>query len=225
MRQLASISAMSMLGAAQLTAWATLALAILALVAAIFAALAWKAQNREIKTLQGQLASQEELTAEQKRLTAEQLPVLRGQATELEASRQQREHDALERREAYVRRVFIWAVTNLDPERVGQPDGSYEYRDAATAVTHIRNAGDLPIYDVIFSWAIGDAMGHQIRHNKPIMPGDPEFSAQWKLPNSVASDSITPAAFIRDAAGGRWRIRPDGRYDPLGPDEWPPRVW
>lgn len=207
-----------MLGAAQLTAWATLALAILALVAAIFAALAWKAQNHEIKTLQGQLD-------EQKRLTGEQLPVLRGQATELEASRQQREHDALERREAYVRRVFIWAVTNLDPDRVQQSDGSYVYQDAATAATHIRNAGDLPVYDVIFSWADGNAMGHQIRHNKPIMPGDPEFSARWKLPNTVASDNITPAAFIRDAAGSRWRIRPDGRYDLLGPDEWPPRVW
>lgn len=207
-----------MLGAAQLTAWATLALAILALVAAIFAALAWRAQDHEIRTLQGQLA-------EQKRLTAEQLPVLRGQAIELEASRQQWERDALERREAYVRRVFIWAVINLDPERVKQPDGSYEYRNAATAATFIRNAGDLPIYDVIFSWAVGDAMGHQITHNKPIMPADPEFSAQWKLPNNAASDSITPAAFIRDAAGSRWRVRPDGIYDLLGSDEWPPHVW
>ncbi len=151
-----------MLGAAELTAWATLALAILALVAAVFAALAWKAQNEEIKTLQEQLASQEHLTAEQ-------LPVLRGQTTELEASRQQREHEALERRETYVSRVFIWAMIEFSREMVRipdgkaaqRPDGSAQYKQINNAATFIRNVGDLPIYDVIFSWAIDDIMGRR----------------------------------------------------------------
>jgi hypothetical protein len=216
---------MSMLVAAQLTAWATLSLAALALVAAVFAALAWRAQNAEIKTLQGQLASQEELTAEQKKLTAEQLPVLRGQAAELEASREQREQEAQERREAYVSRVFIWTMINFDPISVELPDGNRGFKQVATAATHIRNAGELPVYDVIFSWAIGDVMGHQIKYTKPIMPGDPEFAAQWTVPDDVVIDIVKASAFLRDTAGNRWRIRAEGRHESLGPEEWPPHVW
>jgi hypothetical protein len=99
------------------------------------------------------------------------------------------------------------------------------YKQVATAATHIRNAGELPIYDVVFSWAKGDVMAEQIRHNKPIMPGDPEVSAQFRVPDEVTTDSIRASAFIRDAAGNRWRIRGDGRHDQLGRDEWPPHVW
>ncbi len=57
------------------------------------------------------------------------------------------------------------------------------------------------------------------------MPGDPEVSAQWRVPDNVMTERIRASAFIRDGAGNRWRIRPDGRHDLLGPEEWPPHVW
>jgi hypothetical protein len=82
------------------------------------------------------------LTAEQKKLTAEQILVLRGQAAELEASRHQRQREELERREAYVSHVFIWAEAQGEHGRMRHLDDdssvSYTPQTAWTVITHIR---------------------------------------------------------------------------------------
>lgn len=209
---------MSMLVAAQLTAWATLVLAIFAVVAAIFAFLAWRGQTEEIETLKDQLASQEELTEAQ-------LPLLQDQKVELKDSREQREREMQERREAYASRVFIWAEAKGTYVHVNKADNTYSNDVAWTASTHIRNAGELPVYDVIFSWRIGSRMAHQENHTLPLMPDDPDVIATWELPPDTSKDSVTAVAFLRDAAGNRWRIWTNGKRDLLASEEWPPHVW
>lgn len=216
---------LSTLAAAQLTAWATLGLAILALIAAIFALLAWKAQDRQINALQGQLDSQQQLADEQRKLNAEQLPVLRQQAQELQASLQQREHEAQERREQHVNRVFIWTEPRSARARTKQPDESYAYEIQWTVSIYLKNAGYLPVYDVTFSWRVGDLPGETQHIKKPVMPGEREVTGAWNLPPGITGENVTVVAFIRDTAENRWRVHADGRHDLLSPEEWPPRAW
>jgi hypothetical protein len=204
-----------MLFDAALTAWATLGLAVLALVTAIFAFLAWKGQAAQIETLRAQ-------AADQKKLTDEQVPVLRGQAVELEASRQEREREAQERREAYVSRVFVVDDLNLT-DRQKEPD-STEYEPVVYSVVHLHNAGELPIYNITFVWRAYDRMTQMEALEMPLMPGE-RTSARWEIPLDVESGKVSAVAFVTDANQNGWRIRPVGRHDPLGPGEWPPSVW
>lgn len=77
---------MSLIYATQLTAAATLALAILALTTAIFALLAWLGRREEIRDQAKMLKVQSEQLAEDRKVNAEQIRVLGLQAEELTQS-------------------------------------------------------------------------------------------------------------------------------------------
>ena len=129
---------------AVLTAWATVGLAVFAIVTAWYARRAFR---------------------EQQALSGKQLPVLEGQRGELEAAREERDREATERREANVRRVFIWQEGR-----------------------------------------IGTNVLSQAQITTGAMPGQ---------------DSVV-TGFLRDANRNRWRIKPDGRYEPYDDSMLPP---
>jgi hypothetical protein len=206
-----------MLFDAALTAWATLGLAVLAIVAAIFAFLAWKAQGKQIETLRQQLAGQKELNDKQ-------MPVLEGQQAELEASRRQREHEEQERREASVSRVFIWQEF-----RIGGNLGRAQIASGAVPGQEsqicIRNAADVPVYDVTFVWRITGQVVSLEKLDVPLMPGPEPAAKSWAVTVGAELKSIEIAVFIRDVNGNRWRILPDGRHAPYEDGMLPAGVW
>ena len=109
---------MSMIAAAQWTAVATIALAVFAVVTAVFASLAYRKQSKEVRTLQahvtdlrdwagqetellqvqfGQLEVLRQQFEEQRAVNAQLTEVLELQARELKASLEQREREAVQR--------------------------------------------------------------------------------------------------------------------------------
>lgn len=204
--------------AAELTAWATISLAVLALAAAIFAGLAWRAQVKEIETLRAQLASQE-------KLNREQLPVLQAQRDELEFSRWQREAELKERREAYVSRVFLWDQLVGD-DGLSPAQKATGLKPSQVRLANLRNVGEMPVYEVTFSWRVRGGMGYQERAELPLMPGpEATVNAGWAVPAGEKPEDVTVVAFIRDANQRRWCIFPDGRHEPIAGKDYPPNGW
>jgi hypothetical protein len=214
---------------AALTAWATLGLAALAVVAAVFALLAWKAQGDQLSLLRGQLRTLQGQLNSQKQVNEKQLPVLEGQRAELEASRHEREDEARQRREAYVSRVFAWH--EIDPSAaLSQAQGAAGVKGGKISRIFVRNTAEVPVYDVAMIWRVGGQIRSLGKVDIPLMPGDdPAFGHQamrgWGIPDGVNPEDIKVAVFIRDASQGRWRIQPDGRYDPYEETMLPAGVW
>ncbi len=92
---------MSLIAAAQWTAVATIVLAVFAIVTAVFAFLAFRAQSSEVTTLRGQLEDQKELNPKQ-------TPVLELQARELRESIDERKRDAEDQRQSQANKVAAW---------------------------------------------------------------------------------------------------------------------
>jgi hypothetical protein len=142
---------------AALAAWATLGLAALALVTALFAFLGWVAQGRQLGALKNQLSAE--------------LPVLQGQRAELEAAFEQRERETQERREAYVSRVFIWHEGRLGATVLQQDDLPEQAIPGLESVINVRNAGEVPTYDVVLVWRLNGQVVHLETVSTPVMPG------------------------------------------------------
>jgi hypothetical protein len=207
---------MSMLEAAQLTARATVALAILAFVAAVVAGCAWWVQARQLREL--------------RKVNAKQLPVLEGQRDELEASRLLRERGEQERHERFVSQVFSWHEIGPD-HRLAQAQTAAGAKPSMVSRTFIRNTAPVPVYDLGFGWWIGDRLDFWSRRGTPLMPASYAAPAEateswsWTIPDGVDHETIKVAVFIRDAAGNLWRIRPGGHYEPYTDDMLPPGQW
>jgi hypothetical protein len=113
---------MSMIAAAQWTAAATIALAVFAVVTAVFAFLAYRKQSKELRSLEahmtdlgewsrqesellrvqfGQLEVLRQQFAEQRAVNARHTEVLELQARELKASLEQREREAVPRQRGH----------------------------------------------------------------------------------------------------------------------------
>lgn len=202
---------------AALTAWATLALGILAFIAAIVAGRAWIVQAKQLTAL--------------REVNKKQLPVLEGQQAELEASRQIRERDEHEHRERFVTQVFCWQETGPD-RRLMQAQMAGGVRPSMVSSAYVRNTGPVPVYDLGFGWWIGERLHIFVNRATPLMPRDIEIregeSAEgWHqtIPPGADSETITVALFIRDAAGQRWRLRPGGHYEPFNDAMLPPDTW
>jgi hypothetical protein len=200
---------------AALTAWATLALGILALITAIVAGGAWIVQARQLREL--------------RQVNEKQLPVLEGQQAELEASRQVRERDEQERRERFVTQVFCWQEIGPD-RRLTQPQIAAGAKPSMVSSTYIRNTGPVPVYELGFGWWIGDRLDTFVNRVTPLMPPGVEIregeSAEgWHQAIPPGTDTITAALFIRDAAGQRWRLQPGGRHEPFDDAMLPPGTW
>lgn len=202
---------------AALTAWATLALAVLAFAAAIVAGCAWRAQARELDEL--------------KKVSGKQIPVLEGQRTELEASRDLREREERERRERFVSQVFCWKEIGSD-RRVTNAQVAWGTPRPTVCITYVRNAGPVPVYDFGYGYWIDGRLDDFVNRVTPLMPPGVERregeSAEYftqVIHPGTDTDTITVAVFIRDASGNRWRIRPGGRYEPYTDDMLAPGTW
>jgi hypothetical protein len=144
---------------AALTAWATLALAILALTAAIVAGGAWIVQARQLREL--------------RHVNEMQLPVLKGQRAELEASREIRERVARERDERFVTQVFCWHEIGFD-RSLTQGQVGAGAKPGMVSSTYVRNTGPVPVYDLGFGWWIGDRLDDFANRATPLMPPNVE---------------------------------------------------
>jgi hypothetical protein len=134
---------MSILGATQLTAWATLALAILALLAAIVAGAAWRVQAKQLSDL--------------RKINARQLPVLEAQLDELKVAVGLRERQERERHEQFVTQVFCWNYIGPD-RRVSKADGTAGIEPILQCITYVQNAGAVPVYGALFETLLSAAI-------------------------------------------------------------------
>jgi hypothetical protein len=193
-----------MLFDAGLTAWATVALCILAFAAAIVAGGAWIVQARQLREL--------------RQVNEKQLPVLESQQGELEASRKLREREERERRERFVSQVFSYYEA-IPSGSLSQAQLAAGARPARAIRVSVRNTGPVPVYDLTFGVWTDELTYCWQRHIAPLMPGTWASPAEstdgwtWTIPEGVDLDVVTIAVFIRDAAGNRWRVQPWGHYD------------
>ncbi len=193
----------------EITAIATVVLAVFAIVTAVFAILAFRKQSREVSDQASMLKVQSGQLAEQRKINAEQIGVLALQAAELNASLLERTHDAEERKRAQAARVTASFV--LTPGKLW--------------AALIRNASDLPILDVrIFfhyvaeKWQGGDwepqMLGGPMERIRTLPPHEERFVAipenVWSQMTDVSANSHVVSIEFTDAAGNRWERDPRG---------------
>ena len=203
---------MSMLDAAQMTAWATLALVLLAFVAAIVAGGAWRVQAKQLKALSD--------------VNKKQLPLMAGQQAELEAAATLRAREDQERHEQFVSQVFCWHEIGPD-HRIMQAQVAAGIKPSMVSRTYLRNTGPVPVYDIAFGWWVNGKLDYWSTRATPLMPATYAAPAEsteswpWTIPDCVDHDTIEVAVFVRDAAQNRWRLRPGGHYDAYREDMLP----
>lgn len=152
------------------------------------------------------------------------MPTMEFQASYLAAARVLRNRDAEERRKEHASHVFIW-VELLENWGVIQARSASGEQGSNEKRAHIKNAGRLPVYDVIVSWRNGDMMEHQERKATPLMPGDKPWEPTRPVPTDVDPDKFTCVALIRDVNEQVSRIKPDGRHDEIPQGQEPPHTW
>lgn len=101
----------------EITAIATAALAVFAILTAAFAILAFCKQSKEVSDQARMLKLQSEQFSEQRKVNAEQIRVLTLQAAELSESLKERKREAAERRRAQAGRVFVSAEPKPQDQR------------------------------------------------------------------------------------------------------------
>lgn len=205
-------SLMSLTGATVWLAIATSALAIGSGVAALYAVRAFRKQVEEVRAV-------EKRGSEQHDFAMEQSKVLELQAKEIRASLEERERDADEQRRSQAAKVTAWIER---PE-----DGTWK--------AHIRNASDLPIFDV-------RTFFHEIR-KKPdegwdtIPQGGPPPRDEticvfppnadrliavpekvWALFQELTDRTCVVSIEFSDAAENRWERDPRGTLVPAHDD-------
>jgi hypothetical protein len=216
---------MSIFGATTLNAFATLALAILALITAIFAGLAFRRQSEEVRAVERQVADEQELSRQQGELIkiqTGQLEALRGQLEEQrKTSAAQAEVLALQAEELQEslneRRRQIELGRGYQARRVYLTEGRFASRTAGTdttppSVTAIAyNTSDQPIYDAELVWHSGSA-SHDDPNPEPIgtlLPGL-EHPSRREFPSETDLSASGAVLRFRDAAGTTWLRKPDG---------------
>jgi hypothetical protein len=165
---------MSLIFATQLTAVATVILAVFAIITGFYAVRAFRKQSQEVSHQAEMLRVQSEQLTDQRAVNAEQLRVLALQAEELRAS-------LAERRSAQASMVFITTDTGSDPG-VGQVQRNVSGPGPEVITVHVKNASDRPIYSAELIWDDGSsqladlaARSHSERLPAVIMPGEDSF--------------------------------------------------
>lgn len=224
---------MSLFGATTLNAFATLALAIFALVAAILAGLAFRRQSQEVQAIEGQVGGMQELTRQQGdliKIQARQLEALQGQleeqrkagdaqaqvlalqAAELQESLKERKRQAELGRGDQARRVFLTEGRFGGRKARGQAGNVPAPGAAPPSVTAIvYNTSAQPIYDAQLRWHDGPA---GLEDPEPelvgtVLPGA-EHPSRREFPPGTDLDSCWAVLRFRDAAGTAWERKPDG---------------
>ncbi len=185
---------MSEILSVQLTAAATLALAVLAFLTAALAYLAWRKQSREV---------------------SDQAEMLRLQAEEIRQAAAEREREADERRRAQAELVYMWhAPVHVEVDGKATP--------AMTVEAYVRNTSPQPIYDLWFEWTMFTGSFDRIDDKTycgeaPLMPGAMAASRAPVEPGLISTflEDVSAAATFRDRAGVWWRTHASGFLEDL----------
>lgn len=192
---------------AEITAIATVVLAVFAIVTAIFAILAFRKQAREVLAIERQVKDQEALTRQQ----AELLEIQSGQ---LEVQRQQLNDQRAEQRRAQANRILLSAAPRPDP-------GTSAADPINTTLATVTNTSPQPIYDLKFLFREGDGEW-TLPSDTPedglvLMPGERyqfPFLVGIGYVDFLLDPSVIAAGVVfRDANGVHWRLHSDGRLD------------
>jgi hypothetical protein len=216
---------MSLFGAITLNAFATLALAILALTTAILAGFAFRKQSQEVRAIGRQAADEQELSRQQGELIkiqAGQLEALRGQLEEQrKTSAAQAEVLALQAEELQEslkdRKRQIELGRGYQASRVFLTEGRFVSRTAGTDTTPpsvtaiVYNTSEQPIYDAELLWHRGPGSNG---HPDPepmgtLLPGT-EYPSRREFPSDTDLSASGAVLRFRDAAGTEWVRTPDG---------------
>ena len=185
-----------------MTALATVALAIFAVLTSIVAGLAFRKQSQEVALLRVQLKDQE-------KLSESQAEVLTLQAKELAESLEERKLNREQQHRAQATLVFIWE----DRQWAGQ------------VLAHVKNSSEQPIYDVRIIWYVESTECGYYLLDEPLMPDEERVSnPRLDAPETDnAEDLATVNAVLsfRDAAGTTWKAHPDGIIQEVAPDGTP----
>jgi cbb3-type cytochrome oxidase subunit 3 len=173
----------------EITAIATAALALFAIVTAAFAILAFRKQSQEVRDQAEMLMVQSAQLAEQQKLGQKQTEVLELQASDRRESLDERKRESEQRRSAQASRAYL-ALENF----------------GATTGIRVVNTSDQPIYD---AWVISESADGQHFMSKPVgtvMPGgDFRIDADKFFTGVDGFDPPGLALQFRDAAGIKWR--------------------
>ena len=189
-----------------ITAIATVGLLAGAIVTAIYAIRAFRAQSKEVSDQANMLKVQSQQLEEQRKINAEQTTVLRLQAKELGESLAERKQEAQLRMRAQAERVFISQenTTAVKPEEDDEPV-------AQRATVTVVNTSDRPIYQAGLRWSPGSSwdLPGIPEPLGTIMPGDRIERFQYFSPGTdMAVNGAT--LIFRDAAKVSWTLTPDG---------------
>lgn len=234
---------MSEILAEQLTAMATVVLAVFAIVTAVLAGLAFLKQSREVRAVERQVADGQEvaqqqagllrvqtgqlevLTAQledQRKASTAQAEVLGLQAAELRESLKERDRSADDRKRRQATGVVAWIEKSRDSGDLFAGWGA-----------RIRNATDLPIFNVrVFfhlisrqdgsDWVPVSIGGPPPDETAPVVP--PTADRFVPIPAKIVpmfgsieiSDRSCLVSFeFTDASGNRWERDPRGALNPL----------
>ena len=197
---------MSLIFATQLTAVATAALAVFAIITAIFAFLAYRKQSREVAAIEQQVKDQQELTQQQAGL-------LEIQGRQLDLQQRQFDQQAGERRRAQASRVFMWTEFGVYSRATKAQRASGDGQLEAVTV-HIKNTSEQPVYDVVIGWHKGTAPWGEPDEIPGLLPDEQEHRTHTldpDLPSTVDRTLFGAAVRFRDAAGAHWLLRPGGQ--------------
>jgi hypothetical protein len=195
-----------------ITAIATVGLLVGAVIGAKYAIKAFGKQSEQLE--------------DQRKINAEQTKVIGLQTRELEESRAERKREAEQRRRAQASRVFIWqeyrkgnpAQYETPPDYIAHLGPLPHGESRPLMVAHVKNTSDQPVYDLMVRWTLGAAFHSESRRLKPLMPDEENIQLLLMRPGEDFS-LFRAVAFFRDAAGVRWRSRPDGQFDEIPPDQ------
>lgn len=217
---------MSSLLAAQVTAVGTAVLAFFAVVAAVFAYLAFRKQSAEVATLQQQAKDQSEQLRlqrqqfeEQRSSNARQAEVLDLQAKDIRESLATLERDEAERRKAQAARILFWDErTTRRQARIrvlggDQPSAQVDPQQRIH-VAYVKNNSEFPISSLEFRWHLGTADIGQPDRILQLRPGGEESRSRPVDPGDgdpvVGLLRFEAVLVFRDASGVRWLRKPDG---------------
>jgi hypothetical protein len=167
---------------------ATIALALGAIVTAIFAILAFRQQSRQIRDQQG--------------INRKLVRVLELQAKDLIAADDQR-------RRTQASQVLLRREVQDRDMRMGQVDALLTgQQHNPVAVMRVENSSGQPVYDAELRWEMDGIPAGVPDQLGTLAPGVTEPSPRPIPPGDA--NLFTAALRFRDAAGVRWERRPDG---------------
>lgn len=209
-----------------ITAIATVGLLAGAIITALYAIRAFRAQAHEISDQGEMLKIQSGQLEEQRKINTEQMTVLGLQAEELRKSLEEREREAEQRHRAQASRVFIWqqyregnpALYDDPPDYVKHLGPLPNGESRSLMVAHVRNASDQPVYDLRVRWTLSTAFHSEMERLTPLMPGEQDRQILFMQPGEDSS-SFNAVAIFRDAAEARWLSQSDGRFDEMPPGQ------